>query len=895
MAHPEAKEIWWAESQFAMPDAEPVTEYTTFTETRYANVEECTTSVSRLANGTCTSSPHSPSQWAACISSPIPMDCDGVNCTPNPSSSVPTDPVNVNCTSSDAIHEASCNNSVFYDGKEVSIRCWNIDGRLATNLTKPEFLADLEKYDINFFQETHLYPSQEETLPLPDGYDVFAVAHEPSPQFSKQQGGVAAIFRRSLPVELDQELSGPDLLVLNIGIVSLFCAYILPTRSPWTAWAAVHPWQKLQESLAISHERGDMILVIGDLNGRTGARRVLDSHPSRFTLDTTVNQRGLDILSMGRDFDLRIINGDSTFSGCSWGWTYYQKRDGKICKSVIEYAMCSVLASSMVKSFDVCPFGPWSDHVPIILNLAIPIIPPVQNPRLPYIRERRQAAVESNGYLDCLLRDVFAAEQSPEHKRNSFYGPVYEVSSNAVKVYTDGSCLKNGNAGARAGAGTYGGPRSTLNASIRVSGEQTNNRGELLAILYTLSTVRPDRSLDIYSDSEYAIRSIVYWAPERAQLGWKCVNADLLQDIVSWIKYRSAPVQFNHVKAHSGNSHNDAADCAANAGAHLPLPSEDYIPCGAPDVPLNVGPILHEQKVFSNLPEFPEPKDAGMEESASLEPCHYAPHRGRALNRALQRANLKRLTDVSSNSAAFWKVYRELVSPRKKPPTVQLPDLASCFEKRMNAPEPPPKAFNMRFKQAAEDRARAIPTPSVNQSSDRTFDRMVTEDDIAWAKDHLKSHSRTAAGMDRVHYDKIINIENNVLCRIINECIEHNDVPVVWLTTLIAAIPKRGKPLSEVNSYRTVGLESCFLKLICLLIQKRIYDWAEAKGIIPPSQNGFREKYRTNNNAFVLRCMIERARAEGRTLWVAFLDITHAQGEPLLLQTSIHPQGQDVV
>jgi ribonuclease HI len=37
---------------------------------------------------------------------------------------------------------------------------------------------------------------------------------------------------------------------------------------------------------------------------------------------------------------------------------------------------------------------------------------------------------------------------------------------------------------------------------VRVSGEQTNTRGELLAILYALSTARPDRGLDIYSDSE---------------------------------------------------------------------------------------------------------------------------------------------------------------------------------------------------------------------------------------------------------------------------------------------------------------------------------------------------------------------------------------------------------
>jgi hypothetical protein len=121
-----------------------------------------------------------------------------------------------------------------------------------------------------------------------------------------------------------------------------------------------------------------------------------------------------------------------------------------------------------------------------------------------------------------------------------------------------------------------------------------------------------------------------------------------------------------------------------------------------------------------------------------------------------------------------------------------------------------------------------------------------------------------------------MEIENSVLCKLINECVDRNDAPTVWFTTLIAAIPKKDKPLSEAGSYRTIGLESCFLKLVCLLIHKRIYEWAEEHGIIPDSQTGFREHYRTNNNGFVLRTMIERARAEGRTLWVAFLDITNA-------------------
>ncbi|KAJ7020337.1 hypothetical protein C8F04DRAFT_900631, partial [Mycena alexandri] len=42
--------------------------------------------------------------------------------------------------------------------------------------------------------------------------------------------------------------------------------------------------------------------------------------------------------------------------------------------------------------------------------------------------------------------------------------------------------------------------------------------------------------------------------------------------------------------------------------------------------------------------------------------------------------------------------------------------------------------------------------------------------------------------------------------------------------------------------------------------------------ILPDSQSGFREKYRTHNNSFILRC----ARAEGKRLYVAFVDLTNA-------------------
>jgi hypothetical protein len=42
----------------------------------------------------------------------------------------------------------------------------------------------------------------------------------------------------------------------------------------------------------------------------------------------------------------------------------------------------------------------------------------------------------------------------------------------------------------------------------------------------------------------------------------------------------------------------------------------------------------------------------------------------------------------------------------------------------------------------------------------------VTEKNIAWAKDHLKTRYNTAVGPDKVHYREISEIENGVLYQV---------------------------------------------------------------------------------------------------------------------------------
>ncbi|KAJ7806191.1 hypothetical protein B0H14DRAFT_2382033, partial [Mycena olivaceomarginata] len=240
---------------------------------------------------------------------------------------------------------------------------------------------------------------------------------------------------------------------------------------------------------------------------------------------------------------------------------------------------------------------------------------------------------------------------------------------------------------------------------------------------------------------------------------------------------RTAPVHFYHVKAHAGNRHNEAADAAAKGGANLPLPTPEYVPCPAPQVPLRLDLPLQIEKVTCDIPELVEQPTPAQQSDWLLDALNDlqdpSGHRNRSANRAIQRAHLKRPTDTSSNSAAFWKVYRSMADPNPRAPAVSLSDLAACFEKRMNAPDPPPPEFNLDRKPVVEERARNIPNPSGSPpSGSEKLDRKVTEEDIEWAKDHLKSHYRTAVGLDRLHYQEILEIENELLCKLINECLE---------------------------------------------------------------------------------------------------------------------------
>ncbi|KAK5108182.1 hypothetical protein LTR62_008713 [Meristemomyces frigidus] len=183
------------------------------------------------------------------------------------------------------------------------------------------------------------------------------------------------------------------------------------------------------------------------------------------------------------------------------------------------------------------------------------------------------------------------------------YQAVQPVERAPIRIYTDGSSLSNGQAGAIAGVGVFFGPADRRNISEGLVGtKQTNQRAELTAVFRALEIAPKDRKLIIISDSNYAIKCTTEWFQNWRRNGWlnsakkPVENRDLVQKVLDNLEERykmnshrrfgqeddtveddgkppgpwergPAGVKFVWVKGHSKDIGNEAADDLATAGA----------------------------------------------------------------------------------------------------------------------------------------------------------------------------------------------------------------------------------------------------------------------------------------------------------------------------------------
>ena len=145
-----------------------------------------------------------------------------------------------------------------------------------------------------------------------------------------------------------------------------------------------------------------------------------------------------------------------------------------------------------------------------------------------------------------------------------------------ISAYTDGACFENGKANARCGSGIWFGPNQHRNKAIRIPGEEQSNQvGEIAAIIITAETIPQSWPLKIYTDSQYVIDGLTMHLRDWENNGWIGVkNAALFKKAAYVLRKRSAPTVFQWVKGHSGVEGNEESDQLAKDGANKATPDE---------------------------------------------------------------------------------------------------------------------------------------------------------------------------------------------------------------------------------------------------------------------------------------------------------------------------------
>jgi len=83
------------------------------------------------------------------------------------------------------------------------------------------------------------------------------------------------------------------------------------------------------------------------------------------------------------------------------------------------------------------------------------------------------------------------------------------------------------------------------------------------------------------------------------------------------------------------------------------------------------------------------------------------------------------------------------------------------------------------------------------------------------------------------------------LTHLYNAAFQLKYVPSYWKAAEVIMIPKPGKPVNEVTSYRPISLLPILSKLFEKLLLKRLKPILDKKQIIPTHQFGFRNKHST--------------------------------------------------
>ena len=191
------------------------------------------------------------------------------------------------------------------------------------------------------------------------------------------------------------------------------------------------------------------------------------------------------------------------------------------------------------------------------------------------------------------------------------------------------------------------------------------------------------------------------------------------------------------------------------------------------------------------------------------------------------------------------------------------------------------------FKEKVEDIESKIPRVNISPTSkleeslkDKNLNfslKTVTEAQVKKAIRSLKNKS--SSGVDFIS-PKIVKLAADIiaipLTAVINSSISQGEFPDSWKWAKVIPVYKKKGSKFEKKNYRPVSLLKSSSKVLEIIINQQVLQYAETSGILPKSQFGFRARRSTSNAIATMHDMWLRNWRDGKSQTLTCFDLSSA-------------------
>ena len=246
--------------------------------------------------------------------------------------------------------------------------------------------------------------------------------------------------------------------------------------------------------------------------------------------------------------------------------------------------------------------------------------------------------------------------------------------------------------------------------------------------------------------------------------------------------------------------------------------------------------------------------------------------------RQFENNEISKLNQLSNDPKLFWKHLKKITGSNKSliqnnviSPDVWIEHFSTLNKNNPSDLRESDNSINSIIKSVSE-KIRDTHHTAPCHILDNKFSEKEVMDGIR------KLKSGKASGCDAISND-IIKVSAVIilptLCHIFNKLLELGHYPIQWATGLIMPMHKSGE-FNDPNNYRGITINSCLSKLFTLLLNERLTHFCDLNATISHNQAGFRRGFRTADQVFTLKTLIDQAFSNGKKLYTCFVDFKKA-------------------